>query len=56
MSSSKISQTKTYVARTALEVEEVVRSKGAVPATIGVVDGTIHIGLLISSSYISSNI
>jgi len=31
--------------QTALEVEEVVRSKGAVPATIGVVDGTIHIGM-----------
>lgn len=29
---------------TALRVEEVVRSAGAVPATIGVLDGTVHVG------------
>ena len=29
---------------TALEVEQVVRSAGAVPASIGVLDGTVHIG------------
>lgn len=31
--------------RTALEVENVVRSKGAMPATIAVVEGRIHVGL-----------
>ena len=31
--------------RVAIEVEEIVRSTGAVPATIAVVDGTIHVGL-----------
>ncbi len=30
---------------TALEVEHIVRSRGAVPATIGVLDGRVHIGL-----------
>ena len=29
----------------ALEVEEIVRSKGAVPATIALIDGHIHVGL-----------
>lgn len=32
-------------ARTAREIEEAVRREGAVPATIAVVDGTVHIGL-----------
>ncbi|XP_058448613.1 pseudouridine-5'-phosphate glycosidase [Malaya genurostris] len=30
---------------TALEVEEIVRQKGAIPATIGIVDGRIHVGI-----------
>ena len=29
---------------TALEVEQVVREAGAVPASIGVLDGTVHVG------------
>ena len=29
---------------TALAVEEVVREVGAVPASIGVLDGTVHVG------------
>lgn len=32
---------------TALEVEAVVRSAGAVPASIGVLDGTVHVGMQI---------
>lgn len=31
--------------RVAAEVEEIVRSKGAIPATIAVIDGTVHVGL-----------
>lgn len=31
--------------RVASEVEDIVRSRGAVPATIAILDGTIHIGL-----------
>ena len=30
---------------TALEIEEIIRAKGAVPATIGIIDGKIKIGL-----------
>ncbi len=29
---------------TALEVEGIIRDAGAVPATIGVLDGTVHVG------------
>ncbi len=32
-------------ARTAREIEETVRRAGAVPATVAVVDGTVHVGL-----------
>ena len=35
----------TLLLRTALSVEEVVRSNGVTPATIGVVDGKICIGM-----------
>lgn len=35
------------ISRTALSVEEVVRSNGVTPATIGVVDGKICIGNLV---------
>lgn len=31
--------------RVAAEVEDIVRSRGAVPATIAILDGTVHIGL-----------
>lgn len=31
--------------RVATEVEDIVRSRGAVPATIAILDGTVHIGL-----------
>ena len=30
---------------TAFEVEEIVRSHGAVPATVAVLDGKVHVGL-----------
>ncbi|KAK0180270.1 hypothetical protein PV327_005931 [Microctonus hyperodae] len=30
---------------TAIKVEEIVRQRGAVPATIGIIDGNIHVGL-----------
>ena len=29
---------------TALEVEEVVRNQGAVPASVGLLDGVVHVG------------
>lgn len=29
---------------TALEVEQIIRDQGAVPATVGVMDGVIHVG------------
>lgn len=32
--------------RTALVVEDIVRSHSVVPATIGVIDGKIHVGML----------
>ena len=31
---------------TALELEEIVRNNGAIPATIGIIDGQVHIGEL----------
>lgn len=31
--------------RVALEVEEIVRARGATPATIAILDGTVHVGL-----------
>lgn len=30
--------------QTAMEVEGIIRNEGAVPATIGVLDGVIHVG------------
>ena len=31
--------------RVAVEVEDIVRSRGAVPATIAILDGRVHVGL-----------
>ena len=34
-----------FTFRTAEDVENIVRSHGAIPATIGILDGKIHIGM-----------
>ena len=35
-----------YIFRMATELEDIIRSNGAVPATIGIIDGCIHVGEL----------
>lgn len=34
-----------YLSSTAKEVEAIVRAEGATPATVGVIEGKVHVGL-----------
>ena len=40
----------TFFFRTALEVEDIVRSQGAMPATIGILNGQVIVGKQLNSS------
>ena len=39
------SESTSFLCRTAIEVEDLVESLNAVPATIGILDGKVHIGM-----------